>query len=119
MTTLEYRINTQQILFKFWVLDRLHAYFVINNNTEKNVAHNLFFNHLFTTYTLIWSARLFGALEYAANTSKIDKSIFVSKIKTSALGITYVPTLTSKFPCENMYMLQYYSLSRLGKSWRP
>ena len=43
-TTLEYRINVQQILFKFWVLAHLHTYFVLHNSTENNVVQNLFFN---------------------------------------------------------------------------
>ena len=61
---LEYRINVQQILFKFWVLAHLHAYFVLHNSKEKNAVQNLFFiNYLSTTYTLIWSTRLFGTLE--------------------------------------------------------
>ena len=47
--TLEYRINMQQILFKFWVLAHLHAYFVLHNSTEKNVVQNLFF----TTYSRV------------------------------------------------------------------
>ena len=46
--TLEYRINVQQILFKFWVLAHLHAYSVLNNSAEKNMVQNLFF----TTYLL-------------------------------------------------------------------
>ena len=33
--TLEYQINVQQILFKFWVLVHLHAYFVLHNSKEK------------------------------------------------------------------------------------
>ena len=57
--TLEYRINVQQILFKFWVLAHLHAYFVLHNSTEKNVVQNLFF----TTYLL--PTRLFGLHVYS------------------------------------------------------
>ena len=57
-STLEYRINVQQILFKFWVLAHLHAYFVLHNSTEKNVVQNLFF----TTYLL--PTRLFGLHVY-------------------------------------------------------
>ena len=54
----------QQILFKFWVLAHLHAYFVLHNSTEKKRGAEFVFYHLFTTYTLIWSTRLFGTLEY-------------------------------------------------------
>ena len=56
--TLEYWINVQQILFKFWVLAHLHAYFVLHNSTEKNVVQNSFF----TTYLL--PTRLFGLHVY-------------------------------------------------------
>ena len=59
--TLEYRINVQQILFKFWVLAHLHAYFVLHNSTEKNVVQNLFF----TTYLL--PTRLFGLHVYSVH----------------------------------------------------
>ena len=58
-STLEYRINVQQILFRFWVLAHLHAYFVLHNSTEKNVVQNLFF----TTYLL--PTRLFGLHVYS------------------------------------------------------
>ena len=58
-STLEYRIKVQQILFKFWVLAHLHAYFVLHNSTEKNVVQNLFF----TTYLL--PTRLFGLQVYS------------------------------------------------------
>ena len=57
--TLEYQINVQQILFNFWVLAHLHAYFVLHNSTEKNVVQNLFF----TTYLL--PTRLFGLHVYS------------------------------------------------------
>ena len=40
MHTLEYQINVQQILFKFWVLAHLHAYFVLHNSKEKNAVQN-------------------------------------------------------------------------------
>ena len=33
--TLEYRINVQQILFKYWVLADLHAYFILHNSNKK------------------------------------------------------------------------------------
>ena len=59
VSTLEYWINVQQILFKFWVLAHLHAYFVLHNSTEKNVVQNLFF----TTYLL--PTRLFGLHVYS------------------------------------------------------
>ena len=52
-------INVQQILFKFWVLAHLHAYFVLHNSTEKNMVHNFFF----TTYLL--PTRLFGLHVYS------------------------------------------------------
>ena len=58
--TLEYWINMQQILFKFWILAHLHAYFVLHNSKEKNVVQNLFF----TTYLL--PTRLFGLHVYSA-----------------------------------------------------
>ena len=57
--TLEYRINVQQIWFKFWVLAHLHAYFVLHNSTEKNVVQNLFF----TVYLL--PTPLFGLHIYS------------------------------------------------------
>ena len=53
-STLEYQINVQQILFKFWVLAHLHAYFVIHNSTEKKCGAEF----VFTTYLL--PTRLFG-----------------------------------------------------------
>ena len=59
LITLEYRINVQQILFKFLVLAHLQAYFVLHNSTEKNVVQNLFF----TTYLL--PTRLFGLHVYS------------------------------------------------------
>ena len=52
LPTLEYRINVQQILFKFWVF-------------RKKRGAEFVLYYLFTTYTLIWSTPLFGTLEYS------------------------------------------------------
>ena len=57
--TLEYGINIQQILFKFWILAHLHACFVLHNSKKKYVAQNLFF----TTYLVPTS--LFGLHVYS------------------------------------------------------
>ena len=62
--TLEYQINVQQILFNFWVLAHLHAYFVLHISTEKNVVENLFFTtyfylHAYLVYTFIRYLRVF------------------------------------------------------------
>ena len=58
---LEYQINVQQILFWFWVLAYLPTRLFITTCTKKREGR--IFYYLFTTYTLIWSTRLFGSLE--------------------------------------------------------
>ena len=63
-STLEYRINVQQILSKFWILAQLHACFVLHNSEEKKCGAEFVFYHLFATYMLIRSTRLFGTSEY-------------------------------------------------------
>ena len=55
LNILEYRINVQQILFKFWILTHLHAYFVINNSKEKRVGRICFLlpTHLFRLHVYL------------------------------------------------------------------
>ena len=56
--TLEYRIKMQQILFKFWLLAHLHAYFVLHNSTEKTWCRiwflpPIYYLHAYLVYTFI------------------------------------------------------------------
>ena len=52
-----------QILFKFWILTQLHAYFVLENSKKIRVGKILFFTtYLLPTYTFIWYLRVYGKI---------------------------------------------------------
>ena len=53
LTALEYQINVQQILFKFWVLAHLHAYFVLHNSTEKNTEFFVYYLFVFIACEIV------------------------------------------------------------------